>query len=68
MFRAYYHPTNRKVQSVLVESSKTTFKNMLKLYMIYGRLRIFQNKLLKRMYLSSKDEVSGGWRKLHHTE
>jgi hypothetical protein len=30
------------------------------------RLRVFENKVLRRIFRSKKDEVTGGWRKLHN--
>jgi hypothetical protein len=32
------------------------------------RLRMFENKVLKRIFGPKRDEVSGGWRKLHNEE
>jgi hypothetical protein len=32
------------------------------------RLRVFQNKVLKRIFGPKRDEVTGGWRKLHNEE
>jgi hypothetical protein len=29
------------------------------------KLRIFENKVLKKVFTSQIDEVTGGWRKLH---
>jgi hypothetical protein len=31
-------------------------------------LRVFENKMLRRMFGPKRDEVSGGWRKLHNEE
>jgi hypothetical protein len=31
-------------------------------------LRVFQNKVLMRVFGSKRDEVTGGWRKLHDEE
>jgi len=33
-----------------------------------GRLRVFENRLLKRIFGSKRDEVTGEWRKLHNEE
>ena len=30
------------------------------------RLRVFKNRVLKRIFVSKKDEVTGEWRKLHN--
>jgi hypothetical protein len=32
------------------------------------RLRVFENRLLRRIFGLKKDEVTGGWRKLHNEE
>jgi hypothetical protein len=31
-------------------------------------LRVFENKLLKKIFGMKRDEVMGGWRKLHNEE
>ena len=32
------------------------------------RLRVFENRLLRRIFGSKRDEVTGKWRKLHEEE
>jgi hypothetical protein len=32
------------------------------------RLRVFENSVLRRMFGSKRDEVTGEWRKLHNEE
>jgi hypothetical protein len=32
------------------------------------RLRVFENRVLRRVFRSKMDEVAGGWRKLHKKE
>ena len=32
------------------------------------RLRVFENRVLRRIFGSNKDEVTGEWRKLHNKE
>jgi len=32
------------------------------------RLRVFENRLLRRIFGSKRDEVKGEWRKLHEKE
>jgi hypothetical protein len=34
----------------------------------YMRLRVFENRVLRRVFGSKKDEVTGEWRKLHNDE
>jgi hypothetical protein len=32
------------------------------------RLRVFENRVLRRIFRPKRDEVTGGWRKLHNEE
>ena len=32
------------------------------------RLRVFENRVLKRIFVPKRDEVTGEWRKLHNEE
>jgi hypothetical protein len=32
------------------------------------RLRVFENGVLRRIFRSKRDEVTGGWRKLHNED
>jgi hypothetical protein len=32
------------------------------------RLRVFKNRVLRRIFGPKRDEVTGGWRKLHNEE
>jgi hypothetical protein len=32
------------------------------------RLRVFENRVLRRIFGPKRDEVTGGWRKLHYEE
>jgi hypothetical protein len=32
------------------------------------RLRVFEKRVLRRMFGPKRDEVTGGWRKLHNKE
>jgi hypothetical protein len=32
------------------------------------RLRVFENRVLKRIFGPKRDEVTGGWKKLHNEE
>jgi hypothetical protein len=32
------------------------------------RLRVFENRVLRRIFGPKRDEVTGGWRKLHNQE
>jgi hypothetical protein len=33
-----------------------------------NRLRMFENRMLRRIFGPKRDEVTGGWRKLHNEE
>jgi hypothetical protein len=35
---------------------------------VFNRLRVFENKVLKRIFGPKRGEVTGGWRKLHKKE
>jgi hypothetical protein len=35
---------------------------------IKGGLRVFENRVLRRIFGPKKDEVTGEWRKLHNEE
>jgi hypothetical protein len=32
------------------------------------KLRVFANRVLNRIFISKREEVAGGWRRLHHQE
>jgi hypothetical protein len=36
------------------------------LYIVMYRLRVFENRVLRRIFAPKRDEVTGGWRKLHN--
>jgi hypothetical protein len=36
--------------------------------LILFRLRVFENRVLRRIFEPKRDEVIGGWRKLHNEE
>jgi len=56
------------------------YRNIILPFVLYGyetwsltlreerRLRVFENRLLKRIFGSERDEVKGEWRKLHNEE
>jgi hypothetical protein len=37
-------------------------------YLMMLRLRVFKNRVLRRIFGPKRDEVTGGWRKLHNKE
>jgi hypothetical protein len=34
----------------------------------HHRLRVFENRVLRRIFGPKRDEVTGGWRKMHNEE
>ena len=38
------------------------------IFRVEHRLRVFENRLLRRIFGSNKDHVTGEWRKLHNEE
>jgi hypothetical protein len=56
------------------------YKTIILLVVLYGcetlsptlreehRLRVFENRVLRRIFGPKRDEVTGGWRKLHNEE
>ena len=49
--------------------SATVYSRGLKfLHVIYESLRVFENKVLRRIFVAKKDEITGEWRKLHNAE
>ena len=57
-----------------------TYKTIILLVVLYGcetwsltlreehRLRVFENKVLKKIFGVKRDEITGEWRKLHNDE
>jgi hypothetical protein len=43
-----------------------TFTAVTMVNVIHHRLRVFENRMLRRIYGPKKDEVMGSWRKLHN--
>jgi hypothetical protein len=69
-------------QKVLSSAAKNVkiriYRTIILLVVLYGwetlsltlreehRLRVFENRVLRRIFGSKRDEVIGGWRKLHN--
>ncbi|KAJ4432095.1 hypothetical protein ANN_20709 [Periplaneta americana] len=51
--------TTRENTGILLEASKEIEEQ---------RLRVFENKVLRKIFGAKRDEVTGEWRKLHNTE
>jgi hypothetical protein len=45
-----------------------SFARKLVLYPVSYRLRVFENRVLMRVFGVKVDEIRGGWRKLHDEE
>jgi hypothetical protein len=41
---------------------------LIKYLILEHRLRVFETKVLRRIFRPKRDEVTGGWRKLHNEE
>jgi hypothetical protein len=79
---ACYHSVQSLLSSrLLLKSLKIRiYKTIILLVVLYGceslsltlreehRLRVFENRLLRRIFGPKRDEVTGEWRKLHNEE
>jgi hypothetical protein len=45
-----------------------TLKRQINFKMCVNRLRVFENRVLRRIFGPKRDEVTGGWRKLHNED
>ena len=77
-------PTKSKLKCPLVGCShlsvNPSYKSIILPVVLYGcetlsltlseehRLRVFENKVLRKIFGAKKDEITGEWRKLHNTE
>ena len=72
---------NRLSSSLLSKNAKIMlYRNIILPVVLYGRetwsptmreerrLRVFENRVLKRIFGSKRDEITGEWRKLHNEE
>jgi hypothetical protein len=78
---ACYHALKYLLSSHLLSKNLKIkiYKNVILLVVLYEcktcshttgehRLRVFENRVLRRMFPFKKDEVTGGWRKLYNEE
>jgi hypothetical protein len=79
---ACYHPIQNLLSSRLLSKNLKirTYKNIILSGVLYGceiwslplrkehELMVFENRLLRRIFESKRDEVMGRWRKLHNEE
>jgi hypothetical protein len=69
-----------KVKIAAVKKCKNWYKNIILSVVLYGcetwsltlmeehKPRVFENRVLRRIFVSKTDEVMGGWRKLHNED
>ncbi|KAJ4434418.1 hypothetical protein ANN_22980 [Periplaneta americana] len=67
-------------EAFIIQSPVKNLKRVYKTVVLYGcgtwtltlreehRLRVFENKVLRKIFGAKRDEVTGEWRKLHNTE
>jgi hypothetical protein len=79
---AYYHSVQNLLSSRLLSNNLKIrkYKTIILPVFLYGRetwpltsreeykLRVFENRVLRRIYGPKRDEVTSGWRKLHNEE
>jgi hypothetical protein len=79
---ASYHLVQNLLSSRLLSENTQTriYKTIILPVVLYGfktcsltlreehRLRVFENGVLRRIFGPKRDEVTGGWRKLHNEE
>jgi hypothetical protein len=79
---ACYHSVQNALSSLLLSKNITIriYKTIILPVVLYGhetwsltlreehRLRVFENRVLRRIFGPKRDEVIGGWRKLHIEE
>ena len=78
---AYYHSVQNLLSSSLLSKNlKMKIYRTIILLVVYGcetwlltlreehRLRVFENRVLRRLFRPESDEVRGEWRKLHNEE
>jgi hypothetical protein len=79
---ACYHSVQSLLSSRLLSKNAKVniYKTIILLIVLYGcetwsltlreedRLRVFENRVLRRVFAPKSDEVTGEWRKLHNEE
>jgi hypothetical protein len=53
---------------IAVPQSLVYFLFIFSFYLYNFLLRVFENRVLRRIFGQKRDEVTGGWRKLHNEE
>ena len=73
---ACYHSVQNLLSSSLLSKNLKIkiYRTIILPVLLYGcetwslRLRVFENRVLRRIFGSRRDEVTGEWRKLHNEE
>ena len=81
MGKACYYSLEKILSSRLLSNKLKvkTYKTIILPVVLYGcetlsltlwehRLRVFENKVLRKIFRAKKDEITGEWRKLHNAE
>ena len=82
MGNACYYSLEKILSSRLLSRKLkvNTYKTIILVVVLYGcetwsltlkeeyRLRVFENKVLRKIFGAKRDEITGEWRKLHHVE
>ncbi|KAJ4450642.1 hypothetical protein ANN_02071 [Periplaneta americana] len=80
MGNACYYSVEKLYHPVCCQKSERIYKTVILLVVLYGcktwtltlreeqRLRVFDNKVLRKIFAAKRDEVTGEWRKLHNAE
>ncbi|KAJ4425778.1 hypothetical protein ANN_27403 [Periplaneta americana] len=82
MGNACYYSVEKLLSSSLLSNNLKVriYKTIILPVVLYGcetwtltlreeyRLRVFENKVLRKIFVAKRDEVTGEWRKLHNTE
>jgi hypothetical protein len=74
------HTQTITIMTALINTTQNNYKVITLPVVLYGcetwsltlsmehRLRVFENRVLERIFGPTRDEVTGGWRKLHNEE
>jgi hypothetical protein len=62
-----FRPIKRYTAGEAVKTFYTKLNTLVTPY-IFMRLRVFENRVLRRIFRPKRDEVTGDWRKLHNEE
>ena len=65
----YYSFEKLLSSSLLPKKFKVkTYKTIILPVVLYRRLRVLENKVLRKIYEAKEDKITGEWRKLHNAE